>query len=857
MVGKTLTHYRILEEIGAGGMGVVYRAHDEHLDRDVALKVLPSGFLGDEAARRRFRKEALSLARLNHPNVATVHEFSNQEGVDFLVTEYIPGITLDSKIAGRPLPAKTVLDLGIQLAQGLAAAHDQGVVHRDLKPANLRLTPDGRLKILDFGLAQVVHQETDMAATLSMATSRDSTSGTLPYMPPEQLRGEKTDARSDIWAAGAALYEMATGRLPFPEGRGALLVDAILNRDPKPPREVNREVSQGLENIILKTLQKDPARRYPSARDLGNDLERLTAGISPVAAPPRRLSRQPALRWLAAALLLLLAFGALLGIPRVRERLAGALSAEDEKHIAVLPFDNIGNNPANEALAQGLMDSMTSKLSNLDVGKQSLWVVPASVVRRRKVDDPAAALHELGATLVVKGSIQREGQDVRLTLNLINAKTLRQVGSVELEDRAGDIAALQNEAVSRLARLMNIEVTPEMLTQTGGSVVPAAYEAYLKALGYTQRYDKAGNLDLAIEALKSAVKSDPRFAAGYAALGEAYRLKYQVDRNSKWIDEAQANCKRAVELDDRLPAAYVTLGRIHDDSGQHDLAVSEFQQALRLNPRDADAPNGMAHAYENAGRIKDAEAAYQKAAALRPDYWDGYNTLGLFYDRQRRYDESIAQLQRALTLTPDNAQVYFNLGAVYIDAGDEKKLPEAEKVLKKSIELNLSYPAYANLGYLYLQQRRYAESVAITEKALQMNDKDYLEWDNLGTAYQWMGQKDKAAQARAREIPLLEEAVRLNPRDARAQGTLGWLYASQKLPDQAVPRIQAGLALAPGDPTVLVIAGGAYEALGDRPRALQFIEQGLEKGYAMDDLKRDPDLQTLLSDPKFRPNRKK
>jgi eukaryotic-like serine/threonine-protein kinase len=856
MVGKTLSHYRILEEIGAGGMGVVYRAHDDHLDRDVALKVLPAGVLSDESARKRFRKEALSLARLNHPNVATVHEFGNQEGVDFLVTEYIPGVTLDAKIGGKPLPAKSVLDLGIQLAQGLAAAHDQGVVHRDLKPANLRLTPDGRLKILDFGLAQLVQPESDIAATLSLA-SRDSTSGTLPYMPPEQLRGEKTDARSDLWAAGAVIYEMATGQRPFPDARGALLVDAILNREPKPPREINRDVSKGLENIVLKALEKDPARRYQTARDLGNDLERLTAGISPVAVSPRSFRRRPAARWIAAAVSVLVVGGALLSIPRVRDRLAAILSAGGEKHIAVLPFDNIGNNPANEAIAQGLMDSMTSKLSNLDVGQQSLWVLPASVVRKRNVDDPAAALHELGATLVVKGSIQREGSDVRLTVNLINTKTLRQVGSAELEDRAGDIAALQNEAVSRLARMMNIEVTPEMLAKTGGSVVPAAYEAYLKALGYTQRYDKPGNLDLAIDALRSAVKTDPRFAIGYAALGEAYRLKYQVDRNSQWLDEAQANCKRAIQLDDRLPASYVTLGRIHDDSGQHDLAISEFQQALRLDPRHADALNGMAHAYENANRIKDAEAAYQKAAALRPDYWDGYNTLGLFYDRQRRYDDSIAQLQQALRLTPDNAQVYLNLGAVYLDTGDEKRQADAEKALKKSIELNPSYPAYANLGFMLMQQRRYAESAAMTEKALQMNDRDYVVWDNLISAYEWLGQKEKAATAREREIPLVEEAARLNARDAQKQGTLGWLYAAGKKRDEAMPHVQAALALAPEDPTVLVLAGGAYEALGDRARALEFIEKGLQKGYALDDLKRDPDLQNLLSDPKFKVNQKK
>lgn len=219
MIGQILKHYRILEQIGAGGMGVVYRAHDEELDRDVAIKVLPAGTFADDSASRRFRKEALSLARLNHPNVATIHEFSSDNHIDFLVTEYIPGLSLESKIAGRPLPAQKIINLGIQLAHGLAAAHDQNIVHRDLKPANLRVTPDGRLKILDFGLAQLANPNRDQAMTATMTSSQEIT-GTLPYMAPEQLRGEPANVSSDIWSTGVVLYEMATGRRPFSRAMG-------------------------------------------------------------------------------------------------------------------------------------------------------------------------------------------------------------------------------------------------------------------------------------------------------------------------------------------------------------------------------------------------------------------------------------------------------------------------------------------------------------------------------------------------------------------------------------------------------------------------------------------------------------
>jgi len=852
MLGQSLKHYRIIEQIGAGGMGVVYRAHDEQLDRDVAIKVLPPGTVANDSAGRRFRNEALSLAKLNHPNVATVHEFSSQDGVDFLVTEYIPGVGLDAKIAGRPLPVKEVIAFGIQLAQGLAAAHEKNLVHHDLKPANLRITPEGRLKILDFGIAQLVHPLSDITGPSATTTSPE-TIGTVPYMAPEQLRGEKTGVSGDIWSTGVVLYEMATGLLPFNENNGPLMIDAILHKDPVPPRKLNSQIPAGLENIILKALVKEPLSRYQSIRDLGIDLERLTMGVSPRTATRRdRLWSTASGRgiYLTLALLALLAV-ALLFRP-VRNRLASLLiSPKQERHIAVLPFDNIGHNPETEAVSEGLMDSMTAKLSNLDVGQESLWVVPASVVRMRKVEDPAAALRDLGATVVVKGSILRDGQDVRLTVNLIETRNLRQIGSTELEDRAGDISALQNEAVTRLARMMNIASRPGMFGKGDGNVAPAAYESYLKALGYMQRYDKPGNLDSAIQALKSAVGSDPHFAVGFAALGEAYRLKFQVDHDPKWIDEASANCKRAQELDDRLPGTYVTLGRIHDETGKHDLAVQEFQRTLELNPRDADALSGMAHAYENAGRIADAEAAFKKATALRPDYWDGYNSLGLFYDRQRRFDEAIKQIRHAIELTPDNSQAYFNLGAVYLDTLDPKKIPDAENALRKSLALSPSYPAYANLGYLYLQQKRFAEAAAMTEKALQFNDRDYLGWENLASAYRGLNQKDKVVAVRAKELALLEEMANLKPRDPQLQVNLGLLYARKTQPNLAVPRLQAALVLAPEDPAILVSAGEAYELLGDRGQAIQLVETAIQKGYSLEDLKQDPDAQAILSDPKF------
>ncbi|MCI0403104.1 MAG: serine/threonine protein kinase, partial [Acidobacteria bacterium] len=279
--GTKLGHYVILGPIGAGGMGEVYRAHDDRLERDVALKVLPAGTLADDAARQRFRKEALALARLNHPNIATVHDFDTQEGADFLVMELVAGASLAEKVAIGPLLEKEILRLASQLVEGLLAAHEQKVVHRDLKPANLRVTPDGRLKILDFGLAKLLRPARDEAVTAeSLARSQPGVAGTVPYMSPEQLRGEPVDARTDIYAAGCVLYEMATGRRPFQETLSTALTDAILHKPAPPPGRLQPDLSPDLERIILKCLEKDPENRYQSAKELLVDLRRLAAPVT-------------------------------------------------------------------------------------------------------------------------------------------------------------------------------------------------------------------------------------------------------------------------------------------------------------------------------------------------------------------------------------------------------------------------------------------------------------------------------------------------------------------------------------------------------------------------------------------------
>jgi len=473
-------------------------------------------------------------------------------------------------------------------------------------------------------------------------------------------------------------------------------------------------------------------------------------------------------------------------------------------------------------------------------------------VRRRNVTEPADALKKLGANLVVKGSVQRDGNDIRLRVNLIDTKNMRQVGSAELEDRAGDLSSLENEAVARLARLMKISVTADMLRNTGGSLNPAAYEHYLTALGYTQRFDKPGNLDMAAEALQKAIQTDPGFALGYAQLGEVYRLKYTIEQNTHWLDEAQAYGQKAAELDNRIPTVFVTLAKIHDALGKHDLALQEFQHALQLDPKSAAALGGLARSYENSGRIAEAEKTFQDAAAMRPDNWYGYNELGAFYGRQGKYPQALAAYNEALHITPDNAEIYSNLAAAYLDAGGEQSNNQAEQALRKSIALSPSYPAYANLGLLYMHEKRYSESAGATEQALKLNGNNYLVWNNLMLAYEGAKQVDKAEAARRKTEELAEKVVQMKPQDAMAQSTLANLYAKGKLNDKAASKIRTSLLLAPDDPNVLSNVGEAYEFMGDREKALQYIGKSMQKGFALDDIVNDPSLQALVADPRFK-----
>jgi serine/threonine protein kinase/tetratricopeptide (TPR) repeat protein len=863
LVGQTIGRYRITQKLGAGGMGVVYLALDTALERPVALKFLPDSLTVTAGDKNNLRREARAASTLDHPNVGVVHGLEETAGNHlFIVMQFYEGETLARRLSRGQIPLPEALDLAIQVARGLSAAHAAHIVHRDIKPSNIVITKSGVAKIVDFGLARIVAS--------ASATQTISATGTLPYMAPEQILGESVDQRSDVWALAVILVQMITGNHPFVRPSTTAMTFAILNQ---PPGALDL-VPAALGPILYRALAKKPEHRYANAAEMLSDLEACRPEILALPAQPsgpththdvtpRELKQfmqhastpvwstggSRATRWLAfASLALVLTAAAALVLPPSRERLAGLAYATGEKHIAVLPFTNSTNDPLYQPVAAGLMDSVTNELSNLEAAQHSLWVVPASVVRSRNVNDPAAAFRDLGATMVVEGSIARNGPDVSLTVVLIDAKRLRQIGSAEVDNPSGDLAALQNQAVFRLASMMKVS-SQSVLPANRPAVSPTAYESYLKALGYLQRYDKPGNPALAIAELDSALAQTPGFALGYATLGEAYRLKFLMDHDPAAIQAAFANCYKAIGLDSHLPSVHVTLGLLQSTLGKHDLALEEFRKVLAINSRDADALIGIARVYEQMGRSTDAEANLKRAIALRPDYWDGYRALAEFYDREKRGQDAIVQYRRIIELTPDNPEAYSDLGVQYMQLADAESSLAGEAALRKSIELAPNYRAYANLGWLYLQQKRYDESVGATRKALEFNDRDWRVWSNLQLAYSWLQDEPQLRAARARTLALLEQYAAVNPNDAPAQSMLSMLYAEDKRRDKALARAKSALSLSPTDPSILADIAETHLDLGDRRRALQFAQQSLENGYTLSDLRERPALGPLLADP--------
>jgi len=859
LTGTTVGRFTVRVRLGAGGMGEVYRADDTKLKRSVALKRMAPHLRADARYRQRFLKEAERASRLTDQHIAGLYDVLEEGGETFLVMEYVEGETLRQRLA-RPLPIEEFLAIAGQCAEALVAAHQKDIVHRDLKPENIMLTPAGQVKVLDFGVAKRLPRPDETADTAGLDSVRSTAgglSGTPAYMAPETLLEKEADGRADIFSLGVVFYEALTGRHPFRAASFVATSDRILRESPAPLLELNPRVPAELERIVAKMLAKRPDQRYQTAADLLVDLRAL----APRGRRELRPSPLPIPEWhrrrrkLLAAGSVLAILAALLLIPSGREkflRWTGWSSIPEQKHLAVLPFENVSGDAAGRAFCEGLTYTLTSKLTQLEQFHGALLVVPTSEVMRGRVKSVEEARDELAVNLVLTGSVQRAGNRIRLNASLVDARSRRQLRSLTLDADLGDPAQLQDGVVLEVARLLELELRPEVerVLAAGRTGVAPAYDLYLQGRGYLQDYETPGNIERAITALRRALELDPKYALAYAGLGEAYLYRFDETKDARWVKQSLEACQRAVELDDALAVAHATLGRVHRVTGKYEQAVAEFQRALELDPRSDEAYRGLAAAYEALGQAENAERTYRRAIELRPDYGSGYQWLGAFYYRQGRHEEAIRMFQRGVELAPGNSRAYSNLGGAYWAAG---RYDKARVWFERSLATRPNYRAYNNLGTLYFfQESRYADAARMYEKALALDDRDYRVWSNLAAAYRWTpGEQDKARAAYERAARMAEEQRNVNPRDPHVLVVLADCYAMLGQAAKARTLVQQALALAPGEAEVMFRAGDIYEELGDRERALEWIGKALARGYSRAELERAPGLAQLRADARY------
>jgi len=854
--GSSVGRFLIRERLGSGGMGEVYLAEDPQLRRTVAIKRMSARFGEDERYRQRFLREAQMASRLNDPRIAAVYDVFEREGEIFLVMERVEGETLRQGVK-EPMKLDEFLPIAIECAEAVGVAHAEGVLHRDIKPDNIMVTPSGRVKILDFGLA---HGISSSEETVAFETEPGMVSGTPGYIAPEVLVGGEADTRADIFSLGVVFYEALTAHHPFRAKTHIATSSRVLHEIPPAPSTVNPAVPPELDQIVMRMMAKDPAERYQKATELAAELNWIErSGTLPTVAAeagfkPKRARRPKRRRFVlaATAAVAAVAIALLAAIPQVRRTVAGWMGAgagagpapSAEKQLAVLPFTILGGTPAEQAFATGLTDTVTARLSELSA-THPLAVVPASSVFADKVDSPDAARRHYGVNLVLTGSLQKAGNEIRVTYALVDTRTQRQLSAKTKTVAATNPFAVEDDVAAGVLDMLQVQLEPaERETfEAKGTDKPDAYAFYLQGMGYLENYSREENITSAITVFQRALEIDPRYARAQAGLGMAYWQRYKLTSDPQWTAPSRQACDRALAINPNLAAAHVCLGTVANGTGKYQDAVGQFQKALATRPTDDGAYRGLAEAYEKLGRATEAEQTLLKAIRLRPQYWGGYSWLGWFYFSHGRYAEAARQYEHVVALAPDSFLGYYDLGAVYIMSGDFAK---AVAPLERSIAIRPNGSAYTNLGTADFYLRRYGEAVENFKKAADLEPRDYTVWRNVGDGYYWaQAMREQAMPAYRKAIGLAEDALRVNPNDANAYKTLAACQAMTGARQQAVTAIARALTLSSDDPDALYTAAVVYAQVGQSAQAIEWLKKALKAGASTAMARNEPAFDSL------------
>jgi len=710
VVGRTVSHYRVLRLLGSGGMGTVYQAEDTRLGRQVALKFLPADLARDRHALDRFQREARAASALNHPHICTIHDIDEADGEPFIAMELLEGQTLKERIQGRPLPAPEVVELALQLADALEAAHAKGIIHRDIKPANVFVTARGTAKLLDFGLAKVAADaRADAEAPTVPAewmTGAGVALGTVGYMSPEQVRGEGLDARTDLFSFGVVLYEMVTGRAPFQGATAGAVLGAILHMAPAAPLRLNPELPAALERIVNKLLEKDRALRYQSAADLVVDLQRL------------KRERESG-----------------------REAAPGIAEPARTPSLAVLPFANLSADKENEYFSDGLAEDIIGALARVP-GLRVMARTSAFAFRGRDVD-----VREIGTRLnvehVLEGSVRRSGNRIRVTAQLVMASDGYPLWSQRFDRDMTDVFAIQDEISQAIVEKLRVRLVADRPLVKRHTENVEAYNLYLKARYQLLRFTPEG-LAKSKEYYEQALALDPEYALAWHGLAGFSNVLGMAGFMPPKAANAQAEqaTRKALQFDDQLAEAHAMMGALRASEFDRKGAELEFTRAVALDPASVDVLRWYDHYYLGPMKLWDeAVAAYLRALETDPLSPSLQAQLGYIYCLKRQWDRAITQCRTALDLDPQ-FWVYILLGSCYFHVG---KHDDAIRAMEKQAQvLGRSSFALGNLGWAYASTGRTAEALKLLEELQDRAQQQYTPSWSFAVIYQGLGEMDKA-----------------------------------------------------------------------------------------------------------------